>query len=158
MTALAAPERLTMTHPAAPPVEPTTDVAPSAVDLPELEFVLPLAGFPTARRFVLVRHDESSILFDLRSLDDPDLRFVAVAPAPFFPDYAPEIDDSTAEALGLTDAADALLLVLVTVGEDAASATANLKAPLVVNLRTLRAGQAVLVDNDLPVRRLLRAA
>lgn len=141
-----------------PAVTPHLTAVRTDPGLPELTFVLPLAGFPQARRFVLVRHDETSVLFDLRSIDDPDLRFVAVAPSAFFPGYEPEIDDATAEALELDDAADALLLVLVTIGSDAATATANLKAPLVINTRTMRAGQAVLVDADLPVRRLLRAA
>jgi flagellar assembly factor FliW len=127
-------------------------------ELPVLDFVIPLAGFPEHRRFVLVRHDESGLLFDLRSLDDDSLSFVAIAPGPFFPAYAPEIDDATADTLGLTTAGDALVLALVTVGDEAASATANLKAPIVVNQRTRAAAQAVLVDPELAVRSPLRAA
>lgn len=123
------------------------------VDLPTLDFAGSLAGFPAARRFALVRVvPESGVLFRLTCLDVDDLEFVVAAPFPFFADYAPEIDDATAERLELTDAADAILLVLLTVGDSMASTTANLFAPLVVNIRTRQAAQAVLTNSDYSLR------
>jgi flagellar assembly factor FliW len=121
-----------------------------AVELPALELVGPLAGFPDHRRFALVALDEAGLLYALRSLEDPDLRFLVAPPAPFFPDYAPELDDAWVERLALHGADDALVLVVVTTGALPADATANLLAPVVVNRRTLRAAQVVL-DQDLPL-------
>ncbi|HEX6382882.1 MAG TPA: flagellar assembly protein FliW, partial [Acidimicrobiia bacterium] len=65
-------------------------------------------------------------------------------PGLFFPDYAPEIDDDTAERLELKSADDALLLVIVTVTDPVATSTANLLGPIVVNRHTRAAAQAVL--------------
>jgi flagellar assembly factor FliW len=123
------------------------------VDLPTLDFSGSLAGFAGAHRFALVRViPESEVLFRLICLDVEGLEFVVAAPSPFFPDYAPEIDDATAARLELTDADDAILLVLLTVGDSMASTTANLFAPLVVNIRTRKAEQAVLTGSGHSLR------
>lgn len=120
--------------------------------VPTLSLPAGLPGFPGAQRFALVRWGPADSPFSLlRSLDDPELEFVVVPPGVFFPGYAPDLDDATAEDLGLTDADDAVVLVLVTVGEAAADATANLLAPIVVNRRTREAAQVVLAD-DLDLR------
>jgi flagellar assembly factor FliW len=125
--------------------------------VPELHFASGLPGFPDARRFVLVRiGDELSPFSVLRSLDDGvDLEFVVTHPGLFFPDYAPEIDDDTAERLELKSADDALLLVIVTVTEPVAASTANLLGPIVVNRHTRAAAQAVLGASNYNTREAL---
>ena len=117
------------------------------IDLPTLDFAGNLIGFPLAHRFALVRvAPDNEVLFRLTCLDIEGLEFVAAAPYPFFPDYAPEIDDATAERLELEHSDDAMLLVLLTVGPDLASTTANLFAPIVVNVHTRQAAQVTLVN------------
>jgi flagellar assembly factor FliW len=123
---------------------------------PDLEFLGPVAGFPDHRRYVLVELDESSLLRALQSLDDPALRFLVLPPGPFFPDYEPEIAGDWADQLELTSAEDALVLVVITPGETAAEATANLLAPVVINVHTRRAAQIVLDDSSLPLRARLQ--
>jgi flagellar assembly factor FliW len=119
------------------------------VDLPTLDLGGSLIGFPQARRFALVRvTPDNEMLFRLVALDVEGLEFVAAAPYPFFPGYAPEIDDAAAERLELIDADGAMLLVLLTVGPDLASTTANLFAPIVVNVKTRRAVQVTLPSGD----------
>ena len=81
----------------------------------------------------------------LRSLDNGvDLEFVVTHPGLFFADYAPEIDDDTADRLELKSADDAILLVIVTVTDPVDASTANLLGPIVVNRHTRSAAQAVL--------------
>ena len=127
-------------------------------DLPVLEMVQPMAGFPDQRRFALARLDDTGLVCDLHSLDDPGLRFVVVPPTTFFTDYAPEIDDSVVTELGVETEDDLLALVVVTLGENPQDATANLMAPVLVNHRTRRAGQFLLDDADLPLRAPLASA
>jgi flagellar assembly factor FliW len=127
-------------------------------DIPVLELVEPFPGFPAHRRFALVRLDDDGLLCALRSLDDPALRFLVVPPAAFFDDYAPEINDEAARALGIDSADDVLPLVMVNPGESAQSATVNLLAPVLVNTRTRRAGQVLLDDARLSLRAPLVAA
>jgi flagellar assembly factor FliW len=123
-------------------------------ELVELTINGGLAGFPLSERYALVEVPDSP-LFLLRSLDVTGLEFVVVPPALFFPGYAPEIDDASAARLGLVDAEDALVLVVLTVTDDAGTATANLLAPVVLNQRTRAAAQVVLAE-DWPLRAPLR--
>jgi flagellar assembly factor FliW len=129
---------------------PASATSPEGV--PVLDMVQPLAGFPDRRRFALTRLDETGVVCDLRSLDDPGLRFVVVPPAPFFADYMPEIDDAVVSELGVEDDSDLIALLVVTLGDTPDSATANLLAPVLVNHRTQKAGQYLLTDTDLPMR------
>jgi flagellar assembly factor FliW len=114
--------------------------------LPILDFVRPIAGFPDHRRFVLTRVEGSPVLFVLRAVDPPEVRFLVVVPAPFFPDYTPEIDEETLELLDVHEAARLLVLLVVSVGASAADATVNLLAPIIVDQISRRAVQTVLAD------------
>ena len=122
-----------------------------AVDLPVIELAHPMPGFPDHERFALVRLDDAGVLMGFRSLHHDDLQFVVVPPAPFFPGYAPELDDDVVADLGLTAAEDALVLLVVHAGATLASTTVNLRAPIVVNTATRRAAQVILEDADLPL-------
>ena len=125
-------------------------------DIPVLELVQPLVGFPDLHRFALARVVEDGTVCDLRSLDDPEVSFVVVPPAEFFDDYAPEVGDEVVEALDVQHADDVLVLALVTLGAEAADATANLRAPLLINHQTRRAMQVIL-DEELPLKARLAA-
>lgn len=131
-------------------------VLPEVSQLPELEFGAGLPGFAEAHRFLLVRLGEDDSPFSvMRSLDQPDLEFVVVPPAIFFPDYEPEIDDDVAARLDLQSADDALLLVIVTAAEKLTESTANLLGPVVVNRHTRSAAQALLDPARYSPRELL---
>ena len=125
----------------------------TGVDVPALHFPAGIPGFPEAREFALVWWgDEDGPFSILTSVDQAGLEFLVVPPHTFFPDYAPEVDDDTAERLGLETAEDAILMVILTVGDDPSSTTANLLAPIVVNRHTRAAAQVVLTEGELPLR------
>lgn len=120
-------------------------------DLPVLELVRPMPGFPDERRFALVELEGAGGLCSLTSLDREDLRFLVVPPGAFFPDYVPEVGDDVVAELEIDSADDVLLLVVLTAGRSLAETTANLAAPVLVNTVTRRAGQVVLDQPGLPV-------
>jgi flagellar assembly factor FliW len=121
-------------------------------DLPTIEFVAPMPGFPALRRFVLVRMDDTGMLYSLTSVDLPELRFLVAPPAPFFPDYAVDIEDEALEALGSPDPDDLLVLLVINAGEAPGDVSANLLAPIVVAQRGRLAVQLILGRTGLPVR------
>jgi len=132
-------------------------------ELPVLRFVHPMPGFPDHAEFLLVALEENAgedgaggdgddaaaVFYELRSLTEPGLRFLVAVPGAFFSEYDVEVDDETCEALELSDAGDALVLVVITLGSDP---TANLLAPVVINSRTRRAAQVILSGTEWPVR------
>ena len=120
-------------------------------EIPVIDLVQPLPGFPAHRRFALVQLDEDGILCQLRSLDDPSLRFLVVPPVAFFPDYAPVVDDDVVDDLQISAGDDVIVLLVLNAGDSLSSTTANLLAPVVVNTATRRATQVILDDPDLPI-------
>jgi flagellar assembly factor FliW len=120
-------------------------------EVPVIELVHPMPGFPHDARFALVRLDEEGVLHGFKSLDSDGLQFVVVPPAPFYPDYAPEIGDDVVGELGIDRVEDVLVLLVVRAGDSLADTTVNLRAPLVVNMVTRRASQVILEDAELPI-------
>lgn len=130
-------------------------------DIPVIELVQPLPGFPDLRQFALVQLDslggsddassDGGMLCALRSLEDPDLRFLVLPPSAFFPDYAPVIDDATVAELEISSADDVLVLVVLNAGDSLGSTTANLVAPVLVNTVTRKACQVILDDPALSI-------
>jgi flagellar assembly factor FliW len=132
------------TSPAFPPVQ-------------VLVFPQPIPGFPEHRDYALVAADARGLLFWLQSVAPDGPRFLAVPVSVFFPDYEPVLPDAVCTELGLADAAGAQLYCVVTVPDgDVTAATANLRAPVVVNPATRRARQVLLLDDAHPIRRPLR--
>lgn len=130
---------------------------PSQSSVQVLTFTEPLPGFPGLQDYVLVPADPGGLVFWLQSVAPAGPRFLAVPASGFFPDYAPTLPGAACVELGLEDPREAYLLCLVTVLDgDVASATANLRAPVVVNPATSRARQMVLSDGRHPIRRQLR--
>jgi flagellar assembly factor FliW len=125
-------------------------------NLPTIDMALPMPGFPRHRRFVLVRLNDDGLLYAFTSLDDPELRFLVVPPEPFFPDYAPEIENDVLAALNNRDADRLLLMVVITAGVN--ETCANLLAPIVVDRDSRRAMQVVLSGSGYPVRAVMSRA
>ena len=88
----------------------------STREIPVIDLVHPLPGFPGRSRFALVPLDEDGVLCQLQSLDDPDLRFLVVPPASFFPDYAPTVSDVVVADLQITSADDVIFLLVLNAG------------------------------------------
>jgi flagellar assembly factor FliW len=120
-------------------------------EFPAIELVQPLPGFPEHRRFALVQLDDDGVLCQLRSLEDPGLRFLVMSPVSFFPDYAPEVADDVVHDLRIESSEDVIVLLVLNAGDSLATTTANLMAPVVVNTANLRARQVILDDPSLSV-------
>ena len=123
-----------------------------------LQFVEPMPGFDDEESYALSAIDDHGVLLSMRSTRDPDLRFVLTSPDVFFDDYRPELGAVVTEALGADTDADVRMLLVLTIGDGLADATANMRAPIVLSTATGRAMQVVLDDESLPMRRPLAAA
>jgi flagellar assembly factor FliW len=127
-----------------------------SLGLPTITMAVPMPGFPAHREFVLVRLNDDGLLYAFTSIQDPELRFLVAPPEPFFPDYAPEIENEVFAALNTRDTDRLLLLTVITAGVD--ETTANLLAPIVVDRDSMRAMQVVLSGSGYPVRAIMHRA
>jgi len=133
------------------PIEAT--MTDPSLGLPTITMAVPMPGFPAHRDFVLVRLNDDGLLYAFTSIDNPELRFLVAPPEPFFPDYAPEIENEVFAALNTQDPDRLLLLTVITAGKE--DTTANLLAPIVVDRDTMRAMQVVLSGSGYPVRAIM---
>jgi flagellar assembly factor FliW len=113
-----------------------------------VRFIEPLPGFD-GEEYTFDPIDERGLLWSLRSVEQPDVRFVLAAAAGFYPDYLPEISGTLAGPLG-ADEID--LLLVLTIGTGLRDATANLRAPIALARETGRAVQVILDDEVLSMR------
>ncbi|OGS70655.1 MAG: hypothetical protein A2Y96_02960 [Firmicutes bacterium RBG_13_65_8] len=143
-----------------PPI--TIQVEPfGEIEVPEqaiFNFPAGLPGFPSAHRFAFVRHQEYLPFIWMVALDEPDLAFVVVEPAAFFPKYKPRLSPEDADALGLSSHVRAVLYCIVTVPRDPREATVNLRAPVTLNLSRHLGRQAILASQDYQTREPLFGA
>ncbi len=129
-----------------------TDVPDTANGV--LRFPAGIPGFPDERRFKLHELVEDSGFQLLTSLDDDSVSMVVTVPWLFFPDYAPVLDDSDQQELGLERAEEAVVFCPVSIDAEARRLYVNLRGPFVVNARTNHGRQVVLGD-DLPLRAII---
>ena len=123
----------------------------------------PMAGFPDCVRYALLDHvkDDGGIdgsLYGLQAADHPYQSFVITDPWGIAPDYAPEISDADAERLRLRSFEDARVFAILTVPSDPSMITANLRAPVVVNVAERLAKQVVLLGDEYHTRHPLRGS
>jgi flagellar assembly factor FliW len=105
-----------------------------------------LIGFPELVRYVLLDHDADSPFKWLQSVDDGNMAFVVISPLTFRPDYTVEVSEDEISGLKLEQSEDAVVSVIVTIPTDPKKMSANLKAPLVFNLKN-RCGKQVIVKD-----------
>lgn len=112
--------------------------ADSVIELPA-----GLIGFPNANKFVLVEHKPPFSWF--HSADDPNLAFVVIDGAEFGQAYnwKPPANDKDCD---FREDDEFAILIIVTVRSDPSLTTANLKAPLFVNIRNRKGVQVIFDD------------
>lgn len=111
-----------------------------------------LIGFPELKKYVLLDHDKDSPFKWLQSLDDGAIAFVLINPLLFKPEYTVEVNEAEVADLGLEQEEDAVISVIITMPSDPQKMTANLKAPLVFNLKNRKGRQVILNNSEYTTR------
>jgi flagellar assembly factor FliW len=142
----------------------TIDLSPD--DL--IEFPEGILGFNELRKFVLLDDPHDEIFAWLQSCETPGIAFPVLEPELFAPAYVVSLTRHDLEALklplnsaanepGSVPLKNPLLHLtrnfsIITIPEDPTQMTANLKAPIVINIQKKVARQCVLQDNTLAIR------
>jgi flagellar assembly factor FliW len=110
-----------------------------------LEFSEGLPGFESEHSFLLVERPHHHPLVFLQSVNKPELCFPALPVRVVDSAYQTQLDPSDLELLGFTGqpriGEDAVVLVLIAMHEQ--NPTANLLAPIVINLHNLSGAQCI---------------
>lgn len=111
-----------------------------------------ILGFAELKKFVFLDDPNDDIFAWLQSCDEPGIAFPVLEPELFAENYKPGLAKADLEALKLTGMDKAKLFSIITIPDDPTLMTANMKAPVVVNLAAKTARQCVLQDNGLAIR------
>jgi flagellar assembly factor FliW len=106
-----------------------------ALEIPDdavIEFPTGLIGLGGSK-YTLIAREESAPFLWLHSIDDPSLAIPVTNPWNFFATFEVEISDSEAERIGITDPAQAEVLVTIRAGESLEDFRANLRAPILIS-------------------------
>lgn len=113
------------------------------------DFPCGLPAFEEEKRFVFIEIAEYAPLVFLQSLTRPSLCFLALPVLSADPDYRLELSSEDGAALeleGQSECGGGITALALLSLHDGFPATANLMAPVVVNVRTRRALQAIRMD------------
>ncbi len=109
------------------------------------DFVLPIIGFDSLQRYVILDPDQDSLFKWLQSLEDPGLAFPIISVAALSFDYSIDIPDNVVEDLEIKTAESILVMNITSIPhENPKGTTINLLAPLIFNIENQKAGQIVL--------------
>jgi flagellar assembly factor FliW len=125
------------------------EIAPQAEDV--VTFPDGLPGFESCRRFVLLSPDDALPLQCLQGLDAPGPAFLTIDPTLALKRYRLALSPADRRRLDARDDDTLLWLAIVTFAADE-TATVNLRAPIVINPRTMIGFQVMPHQSLYPLR------
>lgn len=111
-----------------------------------------LLGFPEFKEFCLVDPGDDTLILWLQSLENPEVAFPLIEPKIFKPDYTAKLSAAELRELKLENINQSAVFTVLTIPEDVTQMTANMKAPLVINLKMHLARQVVLQENEYSIK------
>jgi len=133
----------------APAVTETEITVSEAVTFPD-----GIPGFESCRNWVVMAAEDATPLRRLHAIDGADASFLAIDPRAVLDNYRCDLSVADRRRLGGGDS-DPLLWLAIVMMEPGGALTVNLRAPIVINPKTMT-GQQVLPHNCLyPLRHVL---
>jgi flagellar assembly factor FliW len=119
-----------------------------------LHFENGLPGFEEEKQFILLPIDETELSM-LQSIQNKDLAFITTDPFLFFQDYDFELSLKERELLGINEEKDVYIQVIITISDPYEKSTANLRAPVILNVKNNKCKQIILSDGRYRTKHLL---
>ncbi len=117
-----------------------------------LAFPEGILGFSDLQKFVLLDDPNDEIFAWLQSCEEPAIAFPVLEPELFSESYKISLAKNDLEALKMTSLNESRLFCIVTIPDDPTQMTANMKAPIVLNIQKRMGRQCVLQENHLAIR------
>ena len=120
-----------------------------------LVFPRGIPAFEKHHKWVLAGEEDNAIKW-LQNIEDGDLALPVTTPDAVMPDYNAKIPEDELDIVGSRDFADLALLIVVSIPEAAPwDMTANLRAPILVNLKSRKAVQVIVLNEEYPIRHVV---
>ena len=116
-----------------------------------IDFPEGIPGFQDDKQYIMIRDEDTDFTF-FQSLKTEDLCFITLPPVLIVGDYGFDISKETVEKLELEKAEDVLVYSILNIPEDYKKMTANLKAPVIINIKNNKGIQELLDDDKFDLK------
>lgn len=113
-----------------------------------LHFEKGIPGFQDEKKFMILPLSDDQTFSVLQSLETEYLAFVIANPFLFYKEYDFVVEDSVIEDLEIKSNNDVQVFSILTVQDSFEQTTANLQAPIVINIKNNKAKQVILNNGD----------
>lgn len=117
-----------------------------------IDFPEGILGFNSLRKFVLLDDPNDDIFAWLQSCEEPAIAFPVLEPELFTQNFEVHLSKNDLEAIRLNSNEGFRAFSIITIPQDPTQMTANMKAPVIINVSRRLGRQCVLQDNQLAIR------
>jgi flagellar assembly factor FliW len=114
-----------------------------------------MLGFSKIDQYVLVERADDSLFIWLQALKKPTVAFPLLEPQILERNYRVEMIDEDMKMIRMKDLKHSKVFSIITIPTDPTKMTANLKAPVVINVKDKLAKQVILHNQDYPIRKAI---
>lgn len=111
-----------------------------------------IPGFPNLKKYIIREALEDSLFSIIQSVEDKDIGFVLISPFTVKENYEINLNEEIIKNLNIQKEEDVILYSLVTLNENMENITANLKAPLVININNKKGEQYILDKEEYDIK------
>ena len=111
-----------------------------------------IPGFEYLKKFIIKEVGEDSPFNILQSIEDKDIGFIIISPFMIKDSYEIKLSEEILKNLNIKREEDVRLYSLVTLNERVENITANLKAPLIINITNQKGEQYILDKGNYKIK------
>lgn len=118
----------------------------------EILFEKGIPGFEDYKYFNVNIIKDNEKFYSIVSKEDDNIGFISISPFDIKKDYEIDLDDEVVKELDIKTEKDVIVLCLITLGKTLKDSTANLKAPIIINIKNNRGKQLILQDDKYKIK------
>ncbi|HBF7019681.1 flagellar assembly protein FliW [Clostridioides difficile] len=111
-----------------------------------------ILGFENLKEYELLDIEDNDYLKEFNSAEEEGIGFVVVSPFEIINEYEIVLNQETIEKLEVKSPKDVVLFNIITLGQTFEESTVNMKAPIVINIKTNFGMQIILQDDKYSIR------
>lgn len=106
-----------------------------------------IPGFENLKKFIVFSLEDNEVFSILHSIEDSAVGLVVVSPFYIMKDYEIDISDEIVSSLKVESGTDVNLLNTVSLNSDISKITVNMRAPIVINIKS-KLGEQIILSNE----------
>jgi len=106
-----------------------------------------IPGFEELKKFIIFPVEDNDVFSVFHSIEKEDMGIIVTSPFNIEKEYEIQLEEEQIKSLKLQDEKDTLVLNTVTLSSDIDKITANLRAPIVINIKE-KIGEQIIINSD----------